>query len=41
MSNVLEVSAIKLGTPVTLVVGIDSYDLAFHNSWQKNPTLAS
>jgi len=30
MSNVLEVSAIKLGAPVTLVVGIESYDLAFH-----------
>ncbi len=35
MSNVLEVSAIKLGAPVTFVVGIESYDLPFHNSFQK------
>ena len=41
MSNVLEVSAIKLGAPVTLVAGIESYDLAFHNSFQKDPMLES
>jgi len=35
MSNVLEVSAIKLGAPVTLAVGIESYDLAFHNSFRR------
>jgi len=41
MSNVLEVSAIKLGAPVTLVIGIESYDFAFHKCFQKNATLES
>jgi hypothetical protein len=41
MSNVLEVPAIKLGAPVTFVVGIESYDLAIHNSFQKDPMLES
>ena len=35
MPNVLEVSAIKLDAPVTLVVGIESYDLAFHKLSEK------
>jgi len=35
MANVLEVSAIKLGAPVILVVGIESYDLPFHNRFPR------
>ena len=40
VSNVLEVSAIKLGAPVILVVGIESYDLPFHNSFPKEARIA-
>ena len=41
MSNVLEVSAIKLSTPVTLVVDIEPCDLTFHKCFQKDPMLES
>jgi hypothetical protein len=30
MPHVLKVVAIKLGAPVTLVIGLKSYDLTFH-----------
>ena len=37
MANVLKVSAIQLCAPVTVVVGVESYDLAFHNSPAEEP----
>jgi len=30
MTNMLKVPAIKLGSPVTLVVGIEAFDSTFH-----------